>query len=269
MIRVLFFTIMVIKMMKKKNFLSTSAVIITLLATVSLCSADQFYGLLLASSEKIDSKPIAESLSITNQKSPAKAFLFSATIPGTGELYVGSKKGIAFIATEVAFWSAYVVLHGRAEDLRGSYKKYVKEHITFEEDSTVKSVDGWNLEDYEHATQTGNWHYIYTEKDVERLGKFYWKDLPEDKIDEPGEDIMTKYREEAYGKRGSANKKYKQAKIGLSMIVVNHVASAIDARISAMIHNKRFSQNVADVSIRPFISSNNDSGLYVILKIAI
>jgi hypothetical protein len=227
----------------------------------------QSYKLLLTSDEKSDSNPIANSLSVTNQKSPAKAFLFSVTIPGTGELYTGStKKGVAFIATEVAFWSAYVVLHGRSKDLNSGYKKYVKEHIAFEEDSPVKSVDGWNMEDYEHATQTGNWHYIYTEKDVERLGKFYWKDLPEDKLDEPGEDIMTKYRKEAYSKRGSANTKYKQAKRCLSLIVVNHIVSAIDARISAVLHNKQTSQTNTSISIYPFITPNNESGLYVTLN---
>lgn len=228
--------------------------------------ADNSYGLLLTSENKADSKPIATF--VTNQKSPVKAFLFSAAVPGTGELYTGSPKGIAFIATEVAFWTTYVVLHGRSKDLNSSYKKYVKEHIAFivDEESKVNSVDNWNMEDYEHATQTGNWHYIYMEKDIERLGKFYWKDLPQDKIDEPGEDIMTPYRAEAYSKRGSANTKYKQAKICLSLIVVNHLVSAIDARLSAMFHNKQTLQTNTAISIRPFITPSNESGLYVTLN---
>jgi hypothetical protein len=254
--------------MIKKWFLSISAIVILLYATASLCLADQSYGLLLTSDEKPDSTPIANSLSVSNQKSSAKAFLYSVAIPGTGELYAGStKKGITFIATEVAFWSAYVVLHGRSKDLNSSYKKYVKEHIAFivDEESKVNSVDNWNMEDYEHATQTENWHYIYTEKDVERLGKFYWKDLSENDIDKLSEEIINKsnYRKEAYSRRGSANTKYKQAKRCLSLIVVNHIASAIDARISAVLHNKRNSQTNTSISIYPFITPNNDSGLYV------
>lgn len=245
----------------KWTFLSISAVVMLIFVSASLCLADFYPSIYLLTTG--ETKPIADPISITTQKSPTKAFLFSATVPGTGELYSGSMRGIAFIVTEVAFWSAYVVLHGRAADLENSYTKYVDDHITFEDDSPVKSTKSWNPEDYEHATQTGNWHYIYTEKDADRLGKFYWKDLPKDKIDEPGEDIMTKYRAVAYSKRGSSNKKYKQAKICLSLIVANHVASAIDARISAMLHNKKTQPTT--VSIHPFVSSNN-TGVYVVLN---
>lgn len=251
-------------------FLSLSALILLVSASTSFCLNDLYsqtngYGLLLANTEKTDSQPISDFVSITKQKSPAKAFLFSTVVPGTGELYTGAKRGIAFIATEVVFWSAYVILHGRAVELKDSYTKYVDDHIVFEDDSSIKSTKSWNLEDYEHATQTGNWHYIYTEKDVDRLGQFYWKDLPEDQIDEQGEDIMTPYRSEAYSKRVSSNNKYKQAKICLSLIVVNHVVSAIDARVTAMIHNKRSSQTATNISIHP-LAISNDTGAYVELN---
>ncbi|HGE71780.1 TPA: hypothetical protein ENX78_13145 [Candidatus Poribacteria bacterium] len=203
-----------------------------------------------------------------SQKSPTKAFLFSAVAPGTGELYIGSKKGIAFIASEIAFWSAYIVLNGRANNLRDSYTSYVDEHIAFEEDSPTKSTKDWTLEDYEHATQTDNWHYVYTENNgepIDRVGKFYWKDIPEEKIDEQGNELISKYRATAYSMRGSANKKYKQAKVCLSMVVLNHVISAIDARVSAIIKSKK-SPQTTNISIHTSISSNLTPNLYAVMQ---
>ncbi|MGB9596263.1 MAG: hypothetical protein ACPL7B_08280 [Candidatus Poribacteria bacterium] len=203
-----------------------------------------------------------------NQKSSTKAFLLSSVVPGTGQLYIGSKKGFAFIASEIAFWSAYVVLHERANNLRNDYTDYVDEHITFEEDSPTKSTKNWTLEDYEHATQTDNWHYVYTEnngKPIDRVGKFYWKDLPKEKIDEPGDELISKYRATAYGMRGSANKKYKQAKIYLSMVVLNHVISAIDARITAIIKSNKTFQ-ATNISIYTSITSDFTPNLYMIAQ---
>ena len=64
---------------------------------------------------------LAESQSFPQLKSPAKAFLFSAIVPGTGELYSKTKRGYLFMAAEVAFWAAYIVIHGRAGELEQEY----------------------------------------------------------------------------------------------------------------------------------------------------
>lgn len=210
---------------------------------------------------------IADQSSI-NQKSPTKAFLLSGIIPGTGQIYIGSKKGFAFIASEIAFWSAYIVLYRRAGELRDNYTSYVDQHIAFEEDSPTKSTKNWTLEDYEHATQTDNWHYVYTEnngKPIDRVGKFYWKDLPEENIDEPGDKLISKYRATAYSMRGSANKKYKQAKICLSMVVLNHVVSAIDARVTAILKSKKTSQ-LTDISVYTTITPNFTPNLWAVVQ---
>ena len=39
-------------------------------------------------------------LSSVQPRSPAKAFLFSAAVPGTGEFYSGAKRGMFFVAAE-------------------------------------------------------------------------------------------------------------------------------------------------------------------------
>jgi len=240
---------------------------------ISECSANSDeYGLILAGEEPKSPTPIADFVSTPMQKSPAKASLYSAVIPGSGELYVGKKRGIAFIVTEIALWSAYAILHNRAGDLRDDYVRYVDEHITFEPDSPATSTEKWTLEDYEHSTQADNWHYVYTDnagKPIDRVGKFYWKDLPEDMIYENGEvslsESNSEYRVVAYGKRGSANTKYKQAKIYLSMVVVNHVVSAIDARIAAVLYNKGLDTKSVRISSQPSISATDKQSIQLTL----
>lgn len=229
--------------------------------SLSECFANtDSYGLILISEQNESPTPISDFVSVTKTKSPIKAFVYSAVIPGSGHLYLGKKRGIGYIVSEIAFLSAYFILHGRAEDLRSNYVSYVDEHIAFEPDSPAKTTEKWTLEDYEHATQADNWHYVYTDnagKPIDRVGKFYWKDLPEDMIHENGEvplsESNSQYRVIAYGKRGSANTKYKQAKIYLSMVVVNHVVSAIDARITAIMQNKKSEQAISNIQIQPTI----------------
>jgi len=230
------------------------------------------YGLIVATEEFKSPTPIADFVSAPMQKSPARAFLYSAVIPGSGELYVGKKRGIAFIVTEIALWSAYAVLHNRAGDLRDDYVRYVDEHIAFESDSPATSTEKWTLEDYEHATQADNWHYVYTDnagKPVDRVGKFYWGDLPVEMIHENGEVALSEsnseYRVVAYGKRESANTKYKHAKMYLSMVVVNHIVSAIDARIAAVLHNKGLDTKSVRISSQPSIFATDRPNIQLTL----
>lgn len=241
-------------------------IFLTLLSLPALAKIDENYS--QSNLLNIASQDVVASIS---KKSPQKAFLFSAIMPGTGEFYSGAnKRGVFFAASEIAFWSTYIVLHGKAENYQEEYIKFVDDHIVFEDDSPADSTKSWTLEDYEHATQADNWHYVYTEtngKPIDRVGKFYWKDLPKDKIDESGgvpiEESNSESRINAFEKRGLANDKYKQAKIFLGLVVINHVVSAIDARIAATIYNNRLPQNGVGVSFHPTLSPSGDIGGYV------
>ena len=206
-------------------------------------------------------------------KSPMRAFLFSAIVPGTGELYSKAKRGWLFMAAEAAFWTTYIVVHGRAEELKDDYVDFVDRHIVFEADSPVNSTAKWTLEDYEHATQSDNWHYVYTENNgnpIDRVGKYYWADLPEDLIDQPGgvslSESQSPSRVEAFSKRNLANDKFEQAKVFLGLVVFNHVASAVDSRIAATVYNNRVNKISAEVSFHPTISVSGRPGAYLVLR---
>jgi len=211
--------------------------------------------------------------SLAQPKSPAKAFLFSAIVPGTGELYSKARRGLLFMAAEAAFWTAYIVIHGRAAELEDDYVNFVDDHILFEEDSPANSTAKWTMEDYEHATQSDNWHYVYTDnngKPIERVGKFYWNDLPEDMKNQPGgvsiSESQSPSRVAAFAKRNSTNDKFEQAKIFLGLVVFNHIVSAVDGKIAATVYNNRVHKISAEVSFHPTISPSGRPGAYLALR---
>lgn len=251
--------------MKRQDSFLLAPAAIMLIAMLAVCcpvSASSLLNDPVAEAVVQQNKQLSASISnlstSTQSKSPSKAFLFSAAVPGAGEFYSGTKRGVVFAAAEIAFWTAYIVFHGKAEESEDEYVEYVDEHILFENDFPTTSTENWNLEDYEHATQSDNWHYVYTEENgmpISRVGKFYWDDLPEDRINEPGSvDMVSQNRAEARGKRDSTNDKFKQAKRFLGLVVVNHIISAIDARIAATVYNNRISESAAEISFQPTVS---------------
>lgn len=232
----------------------------------------------LSSELLLHSVASSPSYSSGQPKSPGKAFFFSGAIPGVGEFYSKAKRGVFFVAAEVVLWTAYAMLHGRGEELKEDYIGFCKEHIMFEEDSPATSTDEWTLEDYEHATQGDNWRnqdYTYDrvvdgeKQPLERVGKFYWDDLPEDMIvtDPPGgvpiEESQSRSRVQAYDKRMSTNDRFKQAKTLIGLVVINHIISAIDARIVAKIYNNRNSKTEPEISFHPTISPSGYPGAYL------
>jgi hypothetical protein len=257
-------------MMRLRGQFLTAAILLTALAVSLPAIANPFINnpnaeAAMQLEDKIN-ETMAGSLPPDGLKSPSRAFLLSAVIPGTGEFYAGTKRGVLFVAAEVAFWVTYFVIHGQAEDLKEDYVEFVDSRIVFEEDSPVNSTETWTLEDYEHATQSDNWHYVYTEnngKPLDRVGKYYWDDLPQDLIDEPGgvslSESQSLARVEAYNKRGSMNDKFKNAKVFVGLVILNHIVSAVDARIAAAIHNDR----ISEISLHPAASPSGYLGAYL------
>lgn len=188
------------------------------------------------------------------------------------------------MAAEAAFWTAYIVIHGRAAELEDNYVNFVDNHILFEEDSPANSTAKWTMEDYEHATQSYNWHYTYTsvgpegnEQPLERVGKYYWSDLPEDWSDRPKDELyqsgevsisefQSPARLEARAKRNSSNDKFEQAKIFIGLVVFNHIVSAVDGKIAATVYNNRVHKISAEVSFHPTISPSGRPGAYLALS---
>jgi hypothetical protein len=179
-------------------------------------------------------------------KSPSKAFLFSAFIPGTGGIYAESKRGYLYIATEIGLLAGYFLIHRNASSLKDDYMQQVRDHVKFDAEVdaqlAAKGLQDWNLEDFEHATMYDNWHNVYTEEEgrpLARVGPFYWDDRENVKDEDRQRNPDSQNRRVAFDLRQDSNERFKLAKTFLGLVIFNHLISAIDARITAMSYNKR------------------------------
>ncbi len=215
-----------------------------------------------------------EQVASAQLKSPGRAFVMSLVVPGTGQLYVGKKRGILQLVADVGLITAHFLVRNDAQSIEDDYVAYVRENVTFDENDPTFDLymanlpnpsdpfSGWNMEDFEHATQTNNWHYVYTEENgqpTERTGPFYWKDLPENfrtatREELKNAEVDSADRQQAYDIRDDANSRFKLARTILGITIANHLVAAIDARIAAMRHNNQ--QNRPTFSLRTTFEGN-------------
>ena len=174
-------------------------------------------------------------------KSPNRAFLSSLVVPGSGQLYVGAKRGYLFLAADIALLVGYFIAHSDAENSRDDYRNLVRDHVKFDPAGTFETWDWDPIEDFEHATLFDNWHNVYTESDeaVSRMGKWYWDDRRPFKDEDRKGDSDSPSREEALRLRYEANDKFELARTLLGGVILNHAISAVEARIVAKKHNKK------------------------------
>ena len=181
------------------------------------------------------------------RKSPNEAFLYSLVIPGMGQLYTGAKHGYIYTAAEVGFLATFFILRNSAANTRDDYRDVVREHVIF---IGPGSFEDWDpIEDFEHATQYETWNHDYdSEATRNRTGKWYWADLNPDLKNENHRDLEerglgSKYRLEAFDLRQKANDTFERAKLFLGLAILNHVVSAVEARITTKRFNTH-SQNL-------------------------
>lgn len=194
---------------------------------------------------QLDVTQINGSMSIERSerlKSPNRAFLSSLFIPGSGQLYLGAKRGYLYMAAEVGLLAAYFVTRSDAENARESYREHVRKHVAFDGPSHFHLWDP--VEDYEHATLFDNWHNVYNEHNgepLERVGAWYWRDRQAFKDEDRGDNHDSDEREKALIWREEANDKFERARTFLGIVILNHVISAVEARISAKRSNREYS----------------------------
>ena len=180
------------------------------------------------------------------RKSPDEAFLYSLVIPGMGQLYTGAKRGYLYAAADVALLTTYFVLRNNASNTREDYRDLVRQHVTF---IGPGSFEDWDpIEDFEHATQYETWNHVYdSEETRSRTGKWYWADLDPNLKNEPDLDINfdSRHRLEAFDLRQEANDTFQRARTILGLAILNHVVSAVEARITTKRLNTRLQNTLA------------------------
>ena len=213
---------------------------------------------------KLGTRSLAEQSSVTMaasqalqpRKSPNEAFLYSLVIPGMGQLYTGAKRGYVYIAAEAGFLATFFILRNSAANTRDDYRDVVRDHVIF---IGAGSFEDWDpIEDFEHATQFETWNHKYdSEATRNRTGKWYWADLNPDLKNENHGDLEerglgSKYRLEAFDLRQKANDTFERAKFFLGLAILNHVVSAVEARIATKRFNNRLQNTLMQTQARAF-----------------
>lgn len=194
-------------------------------------------------------------------KNGGKALIFSAVLPGAGQLYAGSYlKALGFIAVEAAGWYLYSDFTGDGNRIEDEFEAYA--NLNWSEDqywNAISSMAGLSMDDrdalreWEHANFS---HGLHLEKDqqyYEMIGKYNqfnygWIDVyndtprPTDKIIYLKEQERSEKRLYYEGRRNASNTAFKRATGSLTLVMINHLASALDAVWTVSRHNRNIAE---------------------------
>jgi hypothetical protein len=207
----------------------------------------------------------------TERKSVFKAFVYSAVVPGAGQLYTGSKvKAAAFFGVEVATWAGYIVFHGKGNDKTDVFNAFADEHWS---DSLYGNFleDNYGVRDDDLAKdESGNLIFTHhlpdtkTQQYYEMIGKynqfvFGWDDV-DPSIPRIPDNLGTAYsahREQYETMRHDANVMYGRATASLIVMMANHVISGAEAALAARNHNKKVQAGEQRLSFRAVTATIN------------
>ncbi len=260
-----------------------------------------------------DETPVEEAIGVqylergeTGYRSPGRAFFLSLLVPGAGELYAGSKRGLGFLGLEVLSWTGYLNYDKKGKDERASYEAFADLHYTRTRyKDVVNEICGKYLEadpdwpcatcEYGHCAEDlgpgegysenqcemVRGHFILPEENgqhyYEDLGKydkyiFGWDDwygayepkrdlisweewkpgVPWPTMAEPYDQIigMTSANREEYREmRRKSNDYLDRATYFTWFVLINHVASALDAAFCARNHNRQLAGNPSGIDV--------------------
>ncbi|MGH7600098.1 MAG: hypothetical protein ACREOI_27400 [bacterium] len=187
------------------------------------------------------------SFSPPHERSVGKAFLLSAVIPGAGQFYNKSfLKGLAFLGAEVGAWAVYAIYTKSGNEKTDEFEVFARAHWSEDEYwSSLARLSGCDvnnrpcLRDYENTTFS---HFLPDERNqtyYENIGKYDqfnagWDDSISGEAKQRDSANRTQYT----GMRKKANDQFKIATYGTSVVLINHLISALDAAYTAYKFNR-------------------------------
>lgn len=185
-----------------------------------------------------------------NSRSPGRAFLYSFLLPGSGELYTGSKKmaGV-FFGTEVFLWATFISFRVYGNWKEDDYRSFSVAHAGV--DLTGKDYDYFiavenyrNLREYNEAKlQQRDVNALYPDDEAHR---WEW-DSDEN-------------RERFESLRVASDNAFRRSLFVIGGIVINHVISGIDA-----VRLARKGRNVQNQALHWGVSGMPEGGVMVCL----
>ncbi len=177
---------------------------------------------------------------IAKKKNPHKAFLYSLIIPGTGQLYTGSKiKALLFFSVEAVSWYGYATYQSNGDDKTALFEAYADER--------------WSRERYAGflITVPPEYHFTHelpetnTQQYYEMIGKYDqfvygWDDTtPQPAHFDNLPVAYSEHRLHYEDMRHEANQEYSKSTRMIMAAMLNHLASAFEAALAAKRHNNR------------------------------
>ncbi len=209
----------------------------------------------------------------TGRKSVLKAFVYSAVVPGAGQLYTGSKvKAVTFFGIEAATWAGYLIFHGKGNDKTNFFNDFADLHwsearyTSFLFDNFQVYDDESAVDDYGNLVFTHHLPDTKTQQYYEMIGKynqfvFGWDDV-DPAIPRTYVNLSTAisdHRVEYEGLRHDANVMYGRATASLIVMMANHVISGAEAALAAKHHNSKVQEGEQRLSFRATTATINDN----------
>jgi len=172
----------------------------------------------------------------SGKKSIFKAAVFSALIPGGGQLYMGNKKTASyFLTAEALTWLGYAAFRAYGDWRRDDYVNYAAVHANAQLDG--KSDDFIDLVGfYSNIRDYNAYGRAY---DPERP---YLADTPENHWEWPTREERIAFRT----LKNRSRESYRRADFMIGVAIVDRVISIVDAVRSVSRHNRRLGTGLTD-----------------------
>jgi len=209
--------------------------------------------------DQVGPEPEYTEVEIPGWKDPGKASLMSAVVPGTGQLYAGSKTGYVFLGVEAVAMMAYVKYRNDSHDRRETYYSYVGDPTNPESRFSFDRLHGSIPPD-----------------EVARLQEIYAKD-PREFYDEvtTNDELAagwgdsganTGQRSQAATYMDEVNNLDRKSNVGLATLIANHLVATVDALRLVRVNNFALRQNMTlKIKARP-IGHNPSFGMTLTQK---
>lgn len=188
-------------------------------------------------------------------KLPKRALLFSALIPGAGELYAKSYlKAAAFFLVEAGAWTFCGIYNKKGNEKEDEYQQFANEKWNpMKWSSWYENIPEDQRKSFTHASHMEELikENRKTQQYFEMIGKYAefvvgWENVPSDLTYEQILDYRRNQCEIAdqyMQLRAKSNDLFEKARTGTTIAMLNHLLSAIDAAWTAKIHNNRLLQS--------------------------
>ncbi len=158
--------------------------------------------------------------------SPFLAGLFSAVVPGSGQLLLGQRRGWVYLGAEAAAWFSEVSLRDAGNQSERDYKRYADRHWDWERyQSVAECGDGLGPVDFEREQQD-------LERQLADSRDDYYDSIGRLDAYACGWDTQAD-RSSYQNMRGDADALFRSARVAVTVVFLNHLVSAVDAAKSA------------------------------------